>query len=974
MEEEMTLIGKQIGTYRLVEEIASGRFGTVYQAQHIVTDCTVAIKVLHMYLPDIERFMQEAQFVKSLQHPRILSVLEMGSHGGRPYFVSEYVTGGSLRQRLNETGVLPWEQTLTILNQIGEALRYAHQQKIVHCDLKPENILFNVQGEVIVTDFCIATLLSNMSLEQLGNLKGNSPYMAPEQFLGKVSKKSDQYSLGCMVYEMLTGHLPFSASDLSVRGSKHKELKPIPLRQFNEAIPSYSEVAIIKALAERRSFRHDDLSAFLKDLQTPPSRHRVVSQLYGEGASLIYYQRYEEAIQAYEQIIHLNPKEAVAYARMADVLVKLDRYEEAIQAYEQAMNHKYEFKDIYLSKADVLMKLERYEEAVRVYEQAAVATPHNPSAYTHKGYALCHLKRFEEALSAFEQTLRLDPTYILAYISKGDALVLLTRFEEALEAYDQAMSLYPDFALAYTNKGRALCGLKRYEEALESYDRALKLAPDDAIIYNNRGYALYYLKRYEEAVAAFEEALRLDPGNRDAFHGKMLTLLGQQADTLLKKLGAGDRLPELDPSEDALMSHKWEVEMPEIDEDALDQDSDDFGTYSLQRDAEGNINWLEEALNDFEESLRIIPNNPCALNGKGEVLVRLKRYEEALPALEQALSINPDYAVAWSNKGDALFALECYEEALEAYEQALSADPKKVFAAYHKKTDPNDPNWFTEMLVGDINARQQALEIDRASVYESKGDTLYRLKRYEEVLDAYEQALRLKPNSVTAYNSKGNTLSTLKRYEEAVQAYNQALRIEPASVALYTNKAYALNQLDRQEEALEAYEQVLRIEPNNPVTYNNKGYALFCLKRYEEALEAYQQSLALDPDNAIVYTNKGRTLLGLKRYTKALEAFEQSTRLDPDYAGAYDGKAMALYHLDRVDEAAETIEQAHRNDADFYNRKGLALLDLDDYEEALYAFEQALRIDPHHVDASGNKSFILALRRAHKLGRELGLG
>src|SRR5215475_14514301 len=100
MEEETTLIGKQIGIYRLIEEIASGRFGTVYQAQHILTDRVVALKVLHAHLPEPERFLQDVQFVTSLQHRHILPVLEMGLDDGRPYFVSEYMTGGSLRQRL----------------------------------------------------------------------------------------------------------------------------------------------------------------------------------------------------------------------------------------------------------------------------------------------------------------------------------------------------------------------------------------------------------------------------------------------------------------------------------------------------------------------------------------------------------------------------------------------------------------------------------------------------------------------------------------------------------------------------------------------------------------------------------------------------------------------------------------------------------------------------------------------------------
>ena len=149
--------------------------------------------------------MQEAQFLVGLQHRYILSVVEVGCNDGRPYFVSEYVSGGSLRQRLNETPLLPVDQGLAILKQVGEALRYTHQQKIVHCDLKPENILFNAQGEAVLTDFGMAIVLSTMSVKQLADLAGSSSYLAPEQFRGQVSTKTDQYALGSIAYELFTG-------------------------------------------------------------------------------------------------------------------------------------------------------------------------------------------------------------------------------------------------------------------------------------------------------------------------------------------------------------------------------------------------------------------------------------------------------------------------------------------------------------------------------------------------------------------------------------------------------------------------------------------------------------------------------------------------------------------------------------------------------------------------------------------------
>jgi serine/threonine protein kinase len=211
MAEDNGFIGKQIGSFRVVAEIASGNFCRVFQAQHIflTNRPVVAIKLMHsthLFEKERDNFLREAQFLDKLEHPHILPIYDVGIEDNIPYLVAEYASKGSLRDRLKRQPLrpLPVEEALTILTQVGEALQYAHQQDpvVVHRDLKPENILFNAKGEALLADFGIAIVLDSVSLKHIDS-SGSPPYMAPEQFEGNISKECDQYALGCIAYELL---------------------------------------------------------------------------------------------------------------------------------------------------------------------------------------------------------------------------------------------------------------------------------------------------------------------------------------------------------------------------------------------------------------------------------------------------------------------------------------------------------------------------------------------------------------------------------------------------------------------------------------------------------------------------------------------------------------------------------------------------------------------------------------------------
>jgi serine/threonine protein kinase len=265
-------IEQRLGNYRITAELGHGACGSVYLGTHVfLPNRVVAIKVMNTVpfssVEEQEQFRREALFLDWLKHPSILSVLDIGVFEECSYLVTEYASNGSLKDRLDQqpNRLLPSEEALRILSQIGQALQYAHQHAVVHRDLKPANILLNSEGDALLADFGIAMLLSTAQTER-GDIAGTPAYMAPEQFQQVVSPKSDQYALGCIAYELFTGQQPFSATDLFSMAFKHQHEQPRPLTCHNPHLPHHIEQAVLKAMAKERTDRHPDIATFLAAL------------------------------------------------------------------------------------------------------------------------------------------------------------------------------------------------------------------------------------------------------------------------------------------------------------------------------------------------------------------------------------------------------------------------------------------------------------------------------------------------------------------------------------------------------------------------------------------------------------------------------------------------------------------------------------------------------------------------------------
>ena len=273
-------IGTQLGNYRIVEVIARGAYGIVYRAEHIHLDRSVAIKFIHAYLNtplQQASFRQEAQTLVKLRHPNIVQLHDFGIiEEESPYLVSEYAAGGSLRDYLTQQvspQPLPLQDARRILAQVGQALMYVHSQGIIHRDLKPENILFDSDGKTLLADFGIARVKRTMNMHRQSSAAslvglGTPAYMAPEQFQskGEPLPQNDQYALGCIAYELLTGQLPFQSDNLAAYGFQHLYERPQPLRSHNPTLPLRVEQAVLTALAKDPAERHPNVEAFLAAL------------------------------------------------------------------------------------------------------------------------------------------------------------------------------------------------------------------------------------------------------------------------------------------------------------------------------------------------------------------------------------------------------------------------------------------------------------------------------------------------------------------------------------------------------------------------------------------------------------------------------------------------------------------------------------------------------------------------------------
>ncbi|MCC6260457.1 MAG: SUMF1/EgtB/PvdO family nonheme iron enzyme [Anaerolineales bacterium] len=271
------LTGQTFERYKILERLGEGGMATVYKAYDERLDREVAIKVIRRdaFPADqidmlLKRFERESKSLAKLSHPNIVGVLDYGEHEGSPYLVMEYLAGGTLKEKLGKP--LPWREAVQLTLPISQALEYIHSRNIINRDVKPSNILMTEKGQPMLTDFGLVKIFGeetkeNTHLTSSGSGLGTPDYMAPEQWTGETTTQSDLYSLGVVLYEMITGHRPYTAdTPAGILLKQATETLPLP-KNYIPNLPRNVEAVLLKALAKQPADRYPDMHTFSVELQ-----------------------------------------------------------------------------------------------------------------------------------------------------------------------------------------------------------------------------------------------------------------------------------------------------------------------------------------------------------------------------------------------------------------------------------------------------------------------------------------------------------------------------------------------------------------------------------------------------------------------------------------------------------------------------------------------------------------------------------
>jgi serine/threonine protein kinase/tetratricopeptide (TPR) repeat protein len=673
--------------YTFDREVGRGGMATVYRAQDQKHDRPVAIKVLHPYLAmnlGPERFLREIQIAAQLQHPHIVPLYDSGQAGDLLYYVMPYVEGESLRQRLAREQRLPVEDALHLGRSVAAALDYAHRHGVVHRDIKPENVMLH-EGEAMVTDFGIAkavTAAAASTLTQTGATVGTPAYMSPEQAAGaaELDGRSDVYSLGCVVYEMLSGRTPFTGPTAQAIIAQCFTEPPPPLRGSRGDLPDWLEPVVMKSLAKDAGDRFATAAQFSQALKqpgvsTPPGMTTTSAaaattksiavlpfvnmsadpenEYFTDGvaeeiinaltkiqalrvasrtSSFAFKGKNQDIRKVGEQlnvttVLEGSVRKAGTKLRVTAQLVNVaDGYHLWSERYDRELQDVFAIQDEIAGNIVRALRVVLSDAEKRAIEKAPTA---NVQAYDYylRGRQFFHQFRrtgMQFARRMFERAIEVDPAYAIAYAGVADCCSFLYMYwdgskanlEGADNASRKALDLDPELAEAHASRGFAVSLSKQYDEARREFEMAIRLNPKLYEAHYFYARASFQEGKLEEAVRHYQDASRVRPEDYQA-----LVLMAAP----LKALGREEEMR-------AAMRLGLEVAQKHLELNPDDARALYLGAGALVQlgDQARGLDWTRRAYAIDSEDPGVLYNVACAYSNMGQI-------DDAIACLEKAV-------------------------------------------------------------------------------------------------------------------------------------------------------------------------------------------------------------------------------------------------------------------------------------------------------------------------------------------------
>jgi tetratricopeptide (TPR) repeat protein/serine/threonine protein kinase len=975
--------GTVIGPFKLLQQIGEGGFGVVFLAdQTQPVRRKVALKVLKPGMDTrqvVARFEAERQALAIMDHPNIAKVFDGGATpSGRPYFVMELVKGVPITEFCDQNHLTP-RQRLELFISACQAVQHAHQKGIIHRDLKPSNVLVSRHDTtpvVKVIDFGVAKALGQELTDKtlftsVAQMVGTPLYMSPEQAGMSdldVDTRSDVYSLGVLLYELLTGTTPFTKERFKLAGYDEirriirEEEPPKPSTRLSEAKDSLPAISaqrhtepakltklvrgeldwiVMKALEKDRNRRYETANGFATDVQRYLTDEPVLACPPTAAYRLRKFARRNKgglavAGLALFFLALLGSGAGWAWrdwaARQANVAGQVESI---------------------LAEVDRLEGEQKWAEALAAARRAEAAAAGGAADAATARQVRARVKDLT-FLDRLEQIRMQQATWVERAFDNAGAV---RGYGRAFREYDVNVEELPVETSVDQLKARPALAIP-LAAALDGWvDAQWVVAGNDAA-------------GWKVLVAV---ARGIDP---EPLRDRLRATWGQPLSSQLR-----DELCGLAQSIAVGAHHPTTLVCLAR---TLQRSKDSDAALRLLRDGQhvypGDF-WLNFELaaalgaqEDYEGAIRfytaavsIRPHSTAVHNNLGTMLAEQKKLDEAITCYQKAIEIDSRHAIAHYNIGNALHDQKKLDEAIACYRKAIEFDPKYAAAYGNLGYALRDQKKLDEAVA----AYRKAIELDpkHAKYHHNLGLALRDQKKLPEALAAYRKAIELAPKYANAYGNLGALLCDgLKEYDKAVECFRKAIELDPRSALAHSNLGTALRGQKKLDEAITCYQKAIEIDSRHAIAHFNLGNALHHQKKLDEAIACYRKAIEFDPKYANAYYNLGVVLGKQEKWDEAVATYRKAVEIDSKYALAYYNLGNALSEQKKLDEAIAAFRKAIELDPTFataYCNLGIALRDQKQLGEAVAASRKAVELDPKNVAAHNNLG--VALRDQQKL-------